>query len=152
VLPQQRRRRLIVFHRDLSRQRHVGHREVEALELDVIQLARLRVGERAAGYLYNLVYRGHVYHYQSGIDYDIDSRLSPGLVCQEYAVEFNQQRGHRIYDFMAGELKYKNDLATGSTEMLWLVLQQPRLKFRIEEWLRSCKARLRGGAALTVGR
>ena len=125
------------FHREFVRRRFPNN---------VIQLARLRVGERAVGYLYNFVYRGHVYHYQSGIDYDIDRRLSPGLVCQEYAVEFNQKCGHRIYDFMAGELKYKSDLATHSTEMLWLVLQQPRLKFRIEDWLRSWKARLSGGA------
>ena len=119
---------------------------------NVIQLARLRVGERALGYLYNFVYRGRIYHYQAGIDYDIDVRLNPGLVCQVYAIEFGRESGHKVYEFMAGELKYKSDLATDSTEMLWLVLQQPRLKFRIEEWLRSFKARLLRGPIDPGGR
>ena len=125
------------FHQEFVRRRFPDN---------VIQLARLRVGEQALGYLYNFVYRGRVYFYQSGIDYDLDGRLNPGLVCQAYAVEFNKVCSYKIYDFMAGDVKYKRDLATHSTEMLWLVLQQPRLKFRVEDWLRSWKVRLRGTA------
>lgn len=108
----------------------------------LIQLTRLRVADQAIGYFYNFLYRGHVYHYQSGLDFEFDGKLSPGTVCHAYAVEFNLESGQKIYDFMAGELRYKKDHATHSTEMLWLVLQKPRLKFRIEDRLRALKARL----------
>lgn len=120
------------------------HRELvgEQFASGVIQLARLRVGVRPVGFLYNFVHRGHVYHYQSGLDFDLDSRLSPGLVCNANAVAFNREAGHALYDFMAGEQGYKKDLASHSTEMLWLVLQQRRLKFQVEGWLRAGKARL----------
>lgn len=113
----------------------------------VIQLTRLAVGDRAVGYFYNFLYRGRLYHYQSGLDFEIDSKLSPGTVCHAHAVEYNLRAGTGIYDFMAGELKYKKDHATHSGEMLWLVLQRPRLKFMAEDWLRGTRDRLRGTAA-----
>ena len=116
---------------------------------NVIQLTRLTVGDRAIGYFYNFVYRRRLYHYQSGLDFEFDSKLSPGTVCHAHAVEYNLKAGTGIYDFMAGELKYKKDHATHSGEMLWLVLRRPRLKFMVEDWLRGMKNRLRGGAAVS---
>ena len=130
------------FHQDLVR-RHFA--------TGVIQLARVRVADRAVGCLYNFVHRGYVYHYQSGLDFEIDSRLSPGLVCHGYAVPFNRDAGQHTYDFMAGGYGYKKELAPDSVDMLWLVVQQPRLKFRIEGWLRAAKARLQGRVAREAG-
>ena len=121
------------FHRELVRRLFPGN---------LIQLTRLRVGDHAIGYFYNFVHQGHLYHYQSGLDFDFDKKLSPGTVCHAYAVEFNLMAGQKVYDFMAGELRYKKDHSTNSKEMHWLVLQKPRLKFLVEDGLRALKNRL----------
>lgn len=112
-------------------------------EAGAIQMLRLTAGSHEIGYLYNFVYRGRVYNYQSGFDYDlVGAHGRPGLVCHALAVEHNAKIGHAVYDFMAGDREYKRNLGTASESMAWCVIQQPRLKFRIEGALRAAKQRL----------
>src|SRR5262249_11203404 len=46
-----------------------------------IQLLRVRAGDTTVGCLYNFVSRGEVLFYQSGLAYETDGKLKPGLVC-----------------------------------------------------------------------
>jgi CelD/BcsL family acetyltransferase involved in cellulose biosynthesis len=86
-----------------------------------IDLLRTTAGERVVGYLYNFRYRGHVYAYQSGFDYDLaDTQRKPGLVCHHLAIEMYLAEGARRYDFLAGADRYKLSLATGSVDLHWL--------------------------------
>ena len=119
------------FHADFVRSRFAD---------GVVQLLRLRLDDRDVGYLYNFVHRGHVYSYQSGFDFDAFGKLSPGLTCHAYAVEFNKAQGHRVYDFMAGDDQYKRQLGKNQTEIAWIVVQRDRYKFRVENWLRARRA------------
>lgn len=115
-----------------------------------VQMLRLSEGRRAVGLLYNFVHRGHVYVYQTGFDYSSEaggSKWSPGLLCHAYAIEHNRNLGYMAYDLMAGDSRYKRELAASTGEMSWLVLQRPRLKFRLHELLRSARRRLRARAA-----
>jgi CelD/BcsL family acetyltransferase involved in cellulose biosynthesis len=108
-----------------------------------VQLLRLSAGDKVISCMYNFVYRGKIYHYQSGINYALfDGQDSPGLVSHAMAVTFNAQAGHRVYDFMAGDRQYKRSLCTDTGELHWLVLQRDRLKFNIEDLLRRLKHRL----------
>ncbi len=118
------------FHRDLVANRF-GAGE--------IQLLRITAGPKLIGCLYNFVKDGRVCAYQSGFNYDPDSRLKPGLVSHYLAIEHNLAAGMRIYDFMAGEGQHKRSLGTRHGEMTWLVLQRPNTKFRLENALRSLK-------------
>jgi CelD/BcsL family acetyltransferase involved in cellulose biosynthesis len=126
-----------------------------AFERGEIQLLRVTVGEQVLGYLYNFVHRGHVYNYQTGIDYSLlEGSVSPGLVCHARAVAHCAALGLEVYDFMAGEQRYKRTLSTRSTDMSWGVLQRDRLRFRAEDALRAisrrlraCQQRKRGAAA-----
>lgn len=113
-----------------------------------IQMLRLTSGGDEIGYLYNFVHRGRVYNYQSGFDYDlVGAHGRPGLVCHAQAVEYNEKQGHAVYDFMAGDSDYKKNLGTASETMTWSVVQQARLKFRIEDVLRKAKQQLRRRAS-----
>ena len=47
--------------------------------------------------------------------------------------------GAAIYDFMAGRNRLKESFATRCEPMLWQVIQQPHLKFRLEDLARSAK-------------
>jgi CelD/BcsL family acetyltransferase involved in cellulose biosynthesis len=115
-----------------------------AFERGEIQLLRITLGEQVLGYLYNFVHRGHVFNYQTGIDYSLlEGSVSPGLVCHARAVAHCAALGLEIYDFMAGEQRYKRTMSTRSTDMSWGVLQRKRLQFRAEDALRAVKQRLR---------
>ncbi|MBX3412969.1 MAG: GNAT family N-acetyltransferase [Pirellulales bacterium] len=123
------------FHRTLVRQ---------CFAAGNIQLLRIAAGEATIGYLYNFVSGGHIAFYQSGFAYDENPKLKPGLVSHTLAIELNRQLGHRVYDFLASEAQYKRSLATDSQEMVWAVLQRPRLQFDLERRLRQLKRQMVG--------
>ena len=112
-----------------------------------IQLLRISAGEKLIGCLYNFVKDGRVYAYQSGFDYDADPRLKPGLVSHCLAVLHNLAHGARIYDFMAGDSRYKRSLGTDSHALYWLVVQRPAVHLRLENALRAIKRKLSSHAA-----
>lgn len=121
------------FHRDLIRDQFAA---------GTIQLIAVRAGPEVIGYLYNFLYRDHVYSYQSGLAYGDDPKLKPGLVAHCRAIERNLSEGRKIYDFLGGESQYKRSLGNHATELTWLVLQRNRLKFRVEDLLRLGKRHL----------
>jgi CelD/BcsL family acetyltransferase involved in cellulose biosynthesis len=113
-----------------------------AFQRGEVQLLRLSAGDKVISCMYNFVYLGKIYHYQSGINYTLfDGQDSPGLVSHAMAVCFNAVAGHRWYDFMAGDLRYKRSLCTDTGELHWLVLQRDLLKFNVEDLLRRLKRR-----------
>jgi CelD/BcsL family acetyltransferase involved in cellulose biosynthesis len=110
------------------------------------QLLRLRAGETVIGYLYDFVYRDHVYVYQTGFAYDSFPSVSPGYVAHVLAIERSALAGHARYDFMAGQEDYKQRMGQPMAELRWIVVQRDRLKFRLEALLRSSYHRLRSTA------
>ncbi|HEX7841026.1 MAG TPA: GNAT family N-acetyltransferase [Kofleriaceae bacterium] len=112
-----------------------------------IQLLRVRAGDTTIGCLYNFVWQGDVSFYQSGLGYETDSKLKPGLVCHALAVEHDARAGHRWYDFLAGEARYKQSLATDARTLVWLRLQRPRLRFVLEDAARAVRDQLRAHRA-----
>lgn len=122
------------FHRDLIRDRF-AHGE--------IQLVRVSVGQRAIGYIYNLVQDQWIYNYQTGLQYEgADTRRRPGVLCHHAAINYNLAHGARCYDFMAGNVEYKRALSTDASEMIWARVQRDKVKFHIRDGLKSLKRRL----------
>jgi CelD/BcsL family acetyltransferase involved in cellulose biosynthesis len=112
------------FHRQLVRSAF-GRGEIQLLAVDA--------GARRVGYIYNFVQRGHIYNYQSGLDYHIlEKHNRPGLVAHKLAIEFGARSGHRVYDYLAGDSEYKQALGTAVGEMSWVTVQRDRVRFRIE--------------------
>lgn len=109
-----------------------------------ILLFRLRCGGKTIGCLYNFLYRGVVYFYQSGLAIEEDNRMKPGYICHMEAVRYCAKAGHAKYDFLAGVEGYKGRLATHQAEIVWARVQKPVMKFRVERLLhgaaRSMKA------------
>jgi CelD/BcsL family acetyltransferase involved in cellulose biosynthesis len=112
-----------------------------------IQLLRVRAGDTTVGCLYNFVWRGDVLFYQSGLAYETDGKLKPGLVCHALAIDRAARAGHRWYDFLAGESRYKQSLATDARALVWARIQQPRLRFALEDLARSLRDRVRARRA-----
>jgi CelD/BcsL family acetyltransferase involved in cellulose biosynthesis len=102
-----------------------------------VQLLRVAAGEHDLAYLYSFVRGGRVYFYQSGLDYGlIDKHARPGLVAHVLAAQHNASLGHHVYDFMAGESRYKVNLATLDESMTWTTLRTQAWRFDLEAALR----------------
>lgn len=111
-----------------------------AFDRNEIQLARITVGAAPLAFLYSFVRGGRVSFYQGGLAYTDDARHKPGLVAHYLAIRHNLEAGADIYDFLAGDSRYKRSLATDSTDLLWGMAQKPRIKYRLEELARRVKA------------
>jgi CelD/BcsL family acetyltransferase involved in cellulose biosynthesis len=93
-----------------------------------VQLLRVRAGDRVLGVLYNLVAKGHVCFYQSGLRFDESNQLKPGLVAHHLAIQHCLQSGYDLYDFLPsspGEGRYKSSLANASRRLGTVLLKRP---------------------------
>lgn len=122
------------FHRDLI---------ASAWPEGGVELLALTAGPRLVGYLYNLRRRGWVHNYQGGFAYSDDPREKPGLVCHHAAIARAAAAGDRFYDLMAGDSRYKANLARRTERLVTLAATAPRPALRAEQALRSLKALLR---------
>ncbi len=108
-----------------------------------IQLVRVRAGDTTVGCLYNLVHDDVVAFYQSGLAYESDNKLKPGLVCHALAIAHAAERGHQTYDFLGGDTRYKRSLATDATELAWCTVRQTCMRFAVEDRARDLLHRWR---------
>ncbi len=130
------------FHTTLIRQGWAG---------GAAEIVRVAAGDQVLGYLYNLRKDGTLHNYQTGIAYEADTRLKPGLVCHALAAEDAARRGLARYDLLMGGGHYKQRLATASGTMTWCVFQQRRINLVAENLLRRAAARFSSArAARTV--
>lgn len=113
-----------------------------------VQLLRVAVGEHDLAFLYSFVRGGRVYFYQSGLEYGlIEKHARPGLVAHVLAAQYNAAQGHDVYDFMAGESRYKVNLATLDEQMTWTTLRTSAWRFDLEAALRRRRQRKAAAAA-----
>ena len=101
-----------------------------------IELLRVTRGEQPIGYVYNLILRGHVGAFVTGFLYEDDKRLKPGLVCHTLAIERHLREGALVYDFLAGEHRYKSNLGAPGPDFVYLLIQRPTAMTRAERLLR----------------
>lgn len=131
------------FHQRLIRER---------FELCEIQLVRITLGSNVLGYLYSLVSNGHVNFYQCGFNYQLGAKLKPGLIAHYKAIEYNMVNGNSVYNFLAGNDRYKRSLSTDKQTLLWVSIQKNRLRFRLEDafngFVMYCKNTVKSGLNL----
>lgn len=115
----------------------------DGLPEGVVELVRVSAGEVPIGYLYNFLYRGRVYYYFSGFRYEADNRLKPGLVSHALCIERHLARGMAVYDFMAGDNRYKTSLGQPGPKMISVLIERPTPRVRLEYLLRRLRDRWR---------
>jgi CelD/BcsL family acetyltransferase involved in cellulose biosynthesis len=107
-----------------------------------VELLRLAAGDDTLGYFYNFLHERWVGAYMSGIAYEADNKLKPGLTGYALMVERHLALGNRVVDFLAGENAYKTRLGQPGETMVWLILEKPLLRFAVSNGLRALKRRL----------
>ncbi len=111
--------RALAFHRDLIDTLAPSGRVV---------LYRASAGGETVGCLYGMVDRGRLLFYQGGLAEAADSKVKPGLVAHALCMQECLERGLDAYDFLAGDARYKRELATDETHVAWgrLTRRTPR--------------------------
>lgn len=112
------------------------------------EILRVRCGDDDLGYIYNLVYAGWCGFYLGGFRFEDDNKLKPGMVCfalalQQHLDETPLPRPVDAFDFLAGDQRYKTNLATRQPGLVWFDVQRPRVKLRLEDLARRARAHVR---------
>jgi CelD/BcsL family acetyltransferase involved in cellulose biosynthesis len=86
-----------------------------------VTVTKISSGGTVIGFLYNFIWRRWISAYQSGFAYrDDENRAKPGLTCHLAAIRDALDQGFDIYDFLAGDDRYKRSLADQSSPQFWL--------------------------------
>lgn len=119
------------------------HRALIAVAMPRGEVAMMRISADGAviGILYNFVHRGRMSAYQGGFAYTVaEPKAKPGLTCHYRAIRSAIERGLDVYDFLAGEDRYKRSLADRSHRQIWAMagpIWSPRLLVRAcRDWFR----------------
>lgn len=107
-----------------------------------VELLKIAAGAHVIGYLYNFIHRGSVLNYQSGFAPADDNKHKPGLLSHALCVERHLAGGAARYDLMAGEARYKQNLAAPHESLVWLTLRRPTVLARAEQAARRLKRAL----------
>lgn len=119
-----------------------------ALAAGQLDLLRITGGRGLVGLLYNLRFRGVVYAYQSALaDPAGQPQARPGLTCHALAIAEALRRGDRIYDFLAGDQRYKRSFSDGGVTLAWVELARPWSPRAALSRLRRAAGALRSRAA-----
>jgi CelD/BcsL family acetyltransferase involved in cellulose biosynthesis len=87
----------------------------------VVDLLEITAGPRVIGYLLNFIHGNRVYAYQSGFNYaDAQPHEKPGLVCHHAAITHYAAQQRDIYDFLAGDDRYKASFADHAVPLYWV--------------------------------
>ncbi len=131
--------KIIAFHRALI---------ISGLPRGEVELLRIgAAGAEPVGYLYNFRWRNRIYAYQGGFNYAAAGpHQTPGLTCHHLAIEDAAASGCEIYDFLAGEARYKSSLGKEVTQLYWLNVTTPWLRRHDRRTPRSADAFAQGHA------
>jgi len=109
-----------------------------------IQLIKVYNSEGVIGCLYNFVHHREVLFYQSGLKYESDNKIRPGLVSHFLAIKHNCELKNK-YNFLAGNSRYKKSLSDNFDELHNITLIPKRVssisKFLLKKIFRTIGSR-----------
>ncbi len=86
--------------------------------------------------LYSFLHGGRVLQYQSGRALVENKNVKPGYLAHTAAIEHAARAGLALYDFLGGDVHYKECLATSTTLLVWSRVQRLRVRFLVEDRVR----------------
>jgi CelD/BcsL family acetyltransferase involved in cellulose biosynthesis len=101
-----------------------------------LRLLTLSAHGRAVAALYNFVWNGRVYFYQSGRAVDLPQSLRPGIVAHAAAIDAAHAEGLTAYDFLGGASQYKRKLSTELRPLVALRVSRAPARDAISELAR----------------
>lgn len=120
----------IDFHRNLIR---------TCFNDNSIDLLRVNSGNTTIAIMYYHIVGKKVFFYLHGLHFEDDPKLKPGLVAHSLASQYYLEQGMDIYDYMGGYSQYKHQLARQSEDLVTVIIQRSRSRFRLERMARNFK-------------
>ena len=124
---------LVAFHRRLIE---------KAFASGGIDIVKISCGDRPIGYIHCLVQKGWIGSYLSGFAYEDDNKVKPGLVSFYLYAQHRLNVGGDIFDFLAGDHRYKTSLGQAGPLIYTFRVQERRVQLMIEQGLRYAKHRI----------
>jgi CelD/BcsL family acetyltransferase involved in cellulose biosynthesis len=109
-----------------------------------IEIVRVDCGGAPIGYIHGLVRGGWIGSYLSGFAYEADNKARPGLVSFALYVQEKLKSEAQVFDFLAGDHRYKTSLGKPGPRMYWFSVQEDRWQLRLENALRQVKQTVLG--------
>ncbi len=91
---------------------------------DMLQLMFIEVEGQKAAALFNFVYNGRTWVYNSGLNPNAFGRLSLGVVLSAQAIEKAIELGHDSFDFLRGDEQYKYRFGAHDSEIFRLIVEK----------------------------
>jgi CelD/BcsL family acetyltransferase involved in cellulose biosynthesis len=126
---------LLAFHRRLIE---------TAFPTGGIEIVRIACGDAPIGYIHCLVRGGWIGSYLSGFAYEADNKAKPGLVSFALYIQEKLKSDAQVFDFLAGDHRYKMSLGRRGADMYWFAVQEKRWQLRLEDALRRVKQKVLG--------
>lgn len=104
-----------------------------------ILLIEVMAGNETIAVMYYQVSGGTIYFYLHGLKYEEDPKMKPGLVSHYLATEYLKDTNFKYYDFMGGYSQYKAQLARKTNNLVTVVIQKPKIRFKFENMAREIK-------------
>jgi CelD/BcsL family acetyltransferase involved in cellulose biosynthesis len=95
------------------------------LERGALDLRWLSARGEPIAAIYNIVWQGKIYFYQSGRKLDLPRTVRAGIVIHAHAIREAIEAGLREYDFLGGAARYKMDLAPAARSLVRLRAARP---------------------------
>ena len=108
-----------------------------------VDIVRITCGDRTIGYIHCLVRGGWIGSYLSGFAYEDDNKVKPGLVSFYLYIQHKIRSGGVVFDFLAGEHRYKTSLGQPGPALVWFRVQERRPQFMLEQAVRRLKSSAR---------
>jgi CelD/BcsL family acetyltransferase involved in cellulose biosynthesis len=109
-----------------------------------IEIVRVDCGGTPIGYIHCLVKGGWIGSYLSGFAYESDNKARPGLVSFALYIQEKLKSEAQVFDFLAGDHRYKTSLGKPGPRMYWFSVQEDRWQLRLEDALRGVKQKVLG--------
>lgn len=108
-----------------------------------LELSWLLVKGTPIAAAFNVVWDGRVHFYQAGRAMDVPPKVKPGVALHAMNIQRAIAAGRREYDFLAGESRYKLDLALAKRPLVSLRATRPSLRLGAVDLARQVARRLR---------
>ena len=95
-----------------------------AYEAGWLQLVFLEIGEQKAAAYFNFVYNNRVLVYNSGLDWRTFPKLGAGIILTAHSIRHAIEQGHKVFDFMQGDERYKYQFGGQDVEVRRLLIRR----------------------------
>ena len=104
-----------------------------------VQVAMLKINDRAIGYLVNFVYGNKVCFYLSALTPFKNNKIKVGLTLHTLAIQYYMEQNINIYDFLAGNARYKRSLSNKTYSLIMSCFYKNNYLLVIENKLKYIK-------------